>query len=194
MRKLGVVFGVMLLFSLGAAAYLVSKRTSPDLPQMGEIYDFHLTDQDAQVRSLKDFKGQPWIVSFLFTRCDGPCPILASKISSLSKNLTDLPAVKMVSISMDPDYDQPSILKEFGTKYEADFSRWTFLTGPMQDIIKLSKEAFKVPAGENPSMHTTRVVLIDQAGQIRGYYDGLDATAMQKLLVDVRGLMQHPAV
>jgi len=118
---------------------------------------------------------------------------MTSRMAELNKKLRKSD-VTLVSFSVDPDYDQPPILAEYAAKVGADPSRWKFLTGPkdkMETLIvkgmlqPLSKDAEGMPA------HSTRFVLVDRDGQLRGFQDGNDPEVVQKLLMDIGDLLRE---
>ncbi|MDD9951349.1 MAG: SCO family protein [Zetaproteobacteria bacterium] len=149
------------------------------LPRFGKVRRFQLYSQEGEAfDSASHLEGKVWVASFIFTRCQGPCPMMAQKMAGLQQHLFEKnDPTQLVSISMDPDYDTPFVLKAFGDKYAADYQRWTFLTGAKPTIIELAKEVFRVPAGEEPDMHSTRFILVDSESYIRGYYDAQSGAA-----------------
>jgi protein SCO1/2 len=121
--------------------------------------------------------------------------MISSRMSELQKPLekTD---VHLVSFSVDPEKDTPDVLRRYADRLQAQPSRWDFLTGPKSAIYKLSHDGFKlaISAGsdaEGIPVHSTRMVLVDRHGQIRGYYDVAEADAMTKLLADTNHLLRE---
>jgi protein SCO1/2 len=101
--------------------------------------------------------------------------------------------VMLVSFSVDPQHDTPGILNEYAVKLDAEPTRWKFLTGDKDAIYRLSQSGFKLAATEGNAgpVHSTRLVLVDRAGVIRGYYDATDADAITRLLADTHHLLQQ---
>lgn len=153
----------------------MQKEKDVFLPLLGQVKDFSLIAQDEGVfERSQNLDHKVWVASFIFTRCKGPCPMMTQKMHRIQNEIKSQGLdndVRLVSITMDPDYDSPGVLKEFGLEYGADFKIWSFLTGDKNKIIELAKEAFRVPAGDEPDMHSTRFILMDQQSKIRGYYD-----------------------
>ncbi|MFK7826192.1 MAG: SCO family protein [Oligoflexales bacterium] len=164
------------------------EAVSQDLPKLGTVSDFKLESQNGELIGASQLDGHVWIGTFIFTRCLGPCPMMTQKMARLQKELADVPKLKHVSITMDPEFDTPKVLLEYANKYQANHDRWLFLTGDKSEIIKLAIEAFKLPAGEDPDMHSTRFVLVDQEQKIRGYYDSQDPKSIAKLVSDAKNL------
>jgi protein SCO1/2 len=96
---------------------------------------------------------------------------------------------------VDPDHDSPEVLTLYARKFSADPQRWFFLTGEKAELIRLVRDGFLLPIVENAAAlpgerftHSTKFVLIDAEGQVRGWYDGADDAALDKLAADARRL------
>jgi protein SCO1/2 len=94
-----------------------------------------------------------------------------------------------VSISVYPEYDTPEVLTEYASRYDANTDRWHFLTGPEEDVKKLIKNGFKMGDYEDIIFHSERFALVDQKGQIRGYYSGMQTDDMKNLKKDINILL-----
>ena len=126
--------GLMLLFGFIALAFALwflelYRSFRPPLPAIGPVADFTLTNQDGKVSTLADFTNHVWVADIIFTRCAGPCPRMTGQMRSLQNLLPPDSAAKLVTLTTDPDFDSPAVLKKYGERFSADFSRWTFLTG-----------------------------------------------------------------
>lgn len=169
----------------GPAANIIDS-TSDKPDNFGPAPSFTLLNQDATPVTLDTYKGKAVIVSFIFTRCTGPCPLISSQMATLSHKLAqgaDHDRVALVSISVDPDFDTPPVLKAYAQRFEANTNRWSFLTGSRKDIWDMVSKGFKLALMDQPEdtsspiLHTTKLVLIDPQGQVRGYYDALDESS-----------------
>ena len=169
----------------------VSRLGRHQLPPLGSVPAFRLTDQNGGSFDSQQLQGKIWIADFIYTTCPGPCPMISSRISEMQKPLRDTD-VKLVSFSVDPAHDTPEVLRGYAEKLNAQPGRWTFLTGDKATIYRLSRDGFKlaIGAGEKAGepMHSTRVILVDGKGTIRGYYDATDADAVTRILADVAHL------
>lgn len=170
-----------------------------DLHDWGSVGDFKLVDQDGKTVEAKDLRGEAWIADFIFTRCAGTCPQMVRAMADLDKELADVPQVKLISFSMDPEFDTPEVLAKYAKKSNAVSPRWKFLTGDKDQIYKLTRQQFKLTTQENPSnvdepiLHSSMFVLVDKDGKIRGYFGGLtqdgpSLESMKKLAQSVRKL------
>ncbi len=165
---------------------------------LGQVPEFTLHDQAGSSYGTKQLSGRIWIANFIFTRCPLTCPIQSANLAKLQNELQSEPGqkqVRLISISVDPEYDSPKILRRYAKKYQADNQRWRFLTGAKDDIWQLSKDGFKMPVSEAtdntimPIAHSSQFALIDQQGRIRGYYDGLKADGMAAMKADLKQVL-----
>ncbi len=154
-----------------------------------EVPPFELTDQENRTITLASLKNRPWVADFIFTRCPGPCPIMTANLAALQAKLPD--AVRLVSFSLDPEYDTPEVLRAYGEKYNADPTRWHFLTGNAEVIHQLA-DAMKIAAQRAPNpidiQHGTHFVLVNPDGKVHGYYRHDDPESQQQLIADAKML------
>ena len=196
-RRLLWAFLVAALVAVAGAALLQWLRRPEPLPVYGKLPAFSLVNRDGRTIGLEDLAGTPWVADFIFTRCPASCPMMSARMARLERGLSrDLPRdvdVLLVSISVDPAYDTPEVLERYARKFQAP-ERWLFLTGEREDVRRLSIEGFKLGlemdpppgmAGSEPILHSTRFVLVDGEGQIRGYYEAFDEASMEKLRMDL---------
>jgi len=171
----------------------VARLASHNLPNEGRVPAFQLTDQDGQPFGTQQLLGKIWIADFIYTMCPGPCPMISSRMAETQKPLHDTD-VRLVSFTVDPERDTPSVLREYAGKLQAQPDRWKFLTGNKDAIYRLVRDGFKLATmegGANGPIHSTRLVLVDRAGAIRGYYDATDADAITRILADTHHLLQE---
>jgi protein SCO1/2 len=126
-------------------------------------------------------------VDFIFTRCPGPCPIMSAQMKELYEIYRDYQQVQFVSFTVDPEYDSLNVLQEYAENYGVDDDRWVFIWAEKPRIEKLYEEGFKL-GGELPYNHSTKFVLVDQQGMIRGYYSTEDDISMSILRTHLRNL------
>ena len=174
-----------LLFGLSLAA---CSREKP-LAVLGQIPQFQLISQEGTKFTRKELDGHVWVADFIFTNCEGPCPRMSSHMHSL-QDKTSL-GVRLVSFTVDPDRDTPAALQEYGKKFHADASRWTFLTGDKATLNMLDHDAFKLGSLGADMDHSTRFVLIDKQGRVRGYYGIADGNPVERIAKDAARLEQE---
>jgi cytochrome oxidase Cu insertion factor (SCO1/SenC/PrrC family) len=182
-----------------ALAWLVSSRfpggpfrrpaPATNKPVIGQAPVFALTDQDGRAFTPSALRGRVWVADFIFTRCPGPCVIMAGKMQRIQAALRDAD-LQMVSFSVDPEYDTPAVLKAYAREWDAG-SRWTFLTGEFRSIADVAHafltEAAPASAG-GMAMHSTQFFLVDGAGNVRGPYSGVDEEGWQELVADAKAV------
>jgi protein SCO1/2 len=161
----------------------------------GTVPGFQLINQNGQPFGSAQLSGKIWIADFVYTTCPGPCPMISGRMSELQRPLAKTD-VHLVSFSVDPEKDTPEVLRGYAEKLQAEPGRWDFLTGAKSAIYKLSHDGFKlaVSDGSDPQgipVHSTRIVLVDRHGQIRGYYDATEPEAITKLLADTNHLLRE---
>ena len=177
--------GFGLLFSLLGLMYLLSlveygRARQKALPVIDQVADFTLTNQEGNVTTLADLSNHVWIADIIFTRCAGNCPIMSTQMKSLQDALPSSSQAKLVTLTTDPDYDKPSILKRYGERYGADFQRWTFLTGEKEELAGLATGSLKLgstpvtPQDRTNSVdlfvHSTIFVVVDKQARLRGSF------------------------
>jgi len=104
--------------------------------------------------------------------------------------------VHLVSFSVDPAKDTPQVLRGYAEKLQAEPGRWDFLTGPQSTIYNLSRDGFKLAVSYGSDekgipVHSTRMILVDRRGAIRGYYDAAEPDAVTKLVADTTHLLRE---
>jgi protein SCO1/2 len=171
------------------------------LPLLDPVPPFSLTGTSGAGVTLDSLKGRIWIADFIFTRCTGVCPLLSGRMLALQKALRGREEVRLVSFSVDPDYDTPEVLASYARDHGADLSRWLFLTGPRAGLHALIGQGFHLAVAQAPEgtaapgeliTHSDRLVLVDRLGRIRGYYHGSEEDTVARLLGDVDLLSKGP--
>ena len=198
----GIAWKVTLILipivTLGTLLWLrnveVSALRQRTVSAYGTVPVFQLTNQNGQPFGSRELAGKIWIADFIYTTCPGPCPMISSRMSDLQKPLekTD---VHLVSFSVDPEKDTPAVLRTYAEKLQAAPGRWDFVTGPKSKIYRLSHDGFKLALSDGSEeqglpVHSTRMVLVDRRGQIRGYYDAAEPEAITNLLADTNHLLR----
>jgi cytochrome oxidase Cu insertion factor (SCO1/SenC/PrrC family) len=180
MRRV-LIAGVLLaaLATLGSAGYWKYRLPTPD--DYGAVDDFELVERNGRTVRRDDLKGKVWVASFVFTRCSGPCPQVTGTLARLQSQLAGEPDVVLVTFTVDPDHDRPDVLKAYADNFGADPERWLFLTGPHDEVYHLIQGSFHLGVQRNDGpdanpgtavTHSTRLVVVDRKGHVRGYFDG----------------------
>ena len=198
-------YATLILIPVLTAAFLfwvrqaqMERNSRRAIANYGTVPAFQLTNQNNQPFGTEQLDGKVWIIDFIFSACPGPCPMISSRMSELQKPLENTD-VHLVSVTVDPEKDTPEILRGYAEKLGAQPGRWDFLTGPKAAIYDLSRTGFKLPVSEDSDTpgvpaHSTRAVLVDRRGSIRGYYDLTAGDTLTKLVADTNQLLrQQPA-
>jgi protein SCO1 len=200
----GLLWGLLVLTLLlvaGAALFQKLRPAEPPPLAFGRVPDFQLTNRDGRTVRLSDLAGKPWIADFVFTRCPASCPIMTTRMAALNRELSDDLDFRLVSISVDPEHDTPEVLRRYAESFQAP-DDWLFLTGGRDEIFHLSKEGFKLGIDDNPApapdgepqpepiLHSTRFVLVDGEGEIRGYYNAFSDEDLEKLERDLKAIAE----
>jgi cytochrome oxidase Cu insertion factor (SCO1/SenC/PrrC family) len=196
-----------ILLALLLAQLKLRMAVGKPLPIIGPVADFALTNQNGRAVSLADLRGRVWVADIIFTRCFGPCPKMTRQMKDLQQALPAASQARLVTLTTDPSFDSPAILKTYAGRFDADANRWMFLTGPRNDIGKLASESLKLTALENPPekrespqdlfVHSTIFVIVDKRAQLRGVFEtsgeGIDpAQVKARILAAIRRLELEP--
>jgi protein SCO1/2 len=161
---------------------------------------FQLTNEQGKVFSSKSLRDKIYVANFFFTRCGTICPKITSQVSRATDTFVQDKDIRFISISVDPKYDGADKLAAYAQRFDADTSRWSFLTGDKKVIYPLILKGFHVPLADaseydaaikNPDetfIHSERLVLVDKSGIIRGFYDGTDKKEVDRLIVEIKVL------
>src|SRR5215467_5439586 len=181
-------FITAILFS----ALALSCSRASNLETFYPVPDFSLTDQADKTVTLHELKGRVWVADFIFTNCGGTCPVMTEKMRKLQETLPA--SVRLVSFTVDPARDTTKVLAAYAAEHGANRDRWLFLTGDKQAIYDICIKGFKLPLEDDagtplePITHSTRFVLVDRQGQIRGYYSGTEEQELNRLASDSKKL------
>jgi protein SCO1/2 len=183
-----------------AAAYISLKSTPPrplppHLEKISKVPAFSIKDQTGKPITLDDLQGKIWVANFIFTRCKGPCPLITQRMADLNTKLGKVrDKVVLVSFSVDPGHDTPEVLAQYGAAQGASPESWKFLAPTQEDIDSIIVKGLLQPVSKEPDgtvAHSSRFVLVDADGWLRGYQDGVDPEVVQKLMVDIGDLLQE---
>jgi protein SCO1/2 len=177
----------VIAFVLGAIALTIlpvlqsfAMRAPPPIASLGE---WSLLDQNGAVISNETLKGEVWIASVFFSRCATVCPPQQESLSKILKHVDDLRApdkkpIRLVSFTVDAEYDTPEVLKRYASRFGWDGPQWSFVGGDAAALKELLVKRMFLEVGEASERpgelfdiaHTSRFVLIDQNGDVRGYW------------------------
>jgi protein SCO1/2 len=139
------------------------------------VPEYHFTNQLGQPISTSQFKGKALAINFLFTRCPFPtfCPLTANNFAETQRKLLSLTNGPsnwhLLTISFDPEFDTPAILKAYGERYKYDPEHWSLVTGNLVDITAVAEQFGQTFwHDENGSItHNLRTVIVDASGRVQ---------------------------
>lgn len=158
------------------------------------IPDFAFTNQEGNTVGKAQMEGKITIVDFFFTSCPSICPDMSREMERVNDMFRDEPRVQIFSISIDPDYDTPAILKEYADRHYAQAGKWDFLTGDKLETYRLARCGFVIPTLDGNGVpddfvHSDKFILVDELGRIRGYYSGTNREDVDLLMLEAKILL-----
>ena len=159
----------------------IHKREAYAQIVQGKAPGFTLMDADGKKVELSDFRGNVVVMNFLYTNCPDICPLHSEKVASIQESINQTPMkdmVQFITITTDPAFDTPKILKSYGREHGLDLVNWIFLTSGVNKPAATRKLAerygFKFTLGkEGYQMHGIVTMIIDKIGNLRAKYHGL---------------------
>jgi protein SCO1 len=167
------------------------------------IPPFAFLDQDSLLYSSKELKDKIYVADFFFTRCGTICPKLTTSMWRVQDVFLNNKSIAFVSFTVDPSYDKPSVLKTYQEKKLGNaINNWRFLTGRKDEIYELAIKGYFLPVDDASAynkklsidesfIHSEKLVLVDGKGQIRGYFDGTDTKEVDRLVAEIRVLLDN---
>ena len=189
-----LVLAFLFIFMLGSFGFFVidkaTKSRIDNIGIIGQVPSFSLTNFDGSIITENQLDDKISIVSFIFTQCEGACPIMSENMSILQERFASSNDIQFLSITTDPDYDTLDVLSDYSSSYSNN-NNWFFLRGDILDIIELSEKGFFLSAALLPAGHSTRLVLVDKESNIRKYYEGTIESNIFELQSDIVTLLNQ---
>lgn len=189
---LGVVLVALVIYRATAAR----ESLKVQLPVLSAVPAFSFVDQSGAPFGSASLSGKIWVANFIFTRCPNICPKFTAKMGTLQDRSRDqFPGLTLVSFTVDPENDTPEVLKAYGEKHHADFSRWHFLRGERAELERVIRDGMLQPMDRgdgkdlNTVVHGSYFALIDEKLQVRGVYRFSEPGAVDDVLRDARLLL-----
>ena len=165
--------------------------------QNHHISPFSFTNQDGKVITEKDIQGKIVVVSYFFATCKGICPRMNENMSKVYKAFQGNSNVMILSHTVDPKKDTVEALKAYSLRFDADPKQWMFLTGDKKKLYEMARFSYLISAEDdtagvsvdNDFIHDKHYSLVDRHGRIRGFYDGLEQSDINKLIGDINVLL-----
>ncbi|MCF2518507.1 SCO family protein [Dyadobacter sp. CY351] len=157
---------------------------------------FSFVNQEGDTVSEKIVEGKIYVADFFFTTCPTICPVMKRQMIKVYNQYKGNPQVMILSHSIDPDHDTPQVLKKFASDLGIEGNQWQFLTGNKEKIFEIGQTNYLVTAKEDKTadggyIHGGAFILIDKDKRVRGMYDGTTEEGTQKLIADMKILLDE---
>ncbi len=180
----------MLIILIIVAAFVAEQRRgggveiqASGFPVYGNVPEFSVTNQFGEVVTKESLAGKLWVANIIFTRCPGPCAQMTRQMAALQKAVPADWPVQFISLTTDPEFDNPAILSKYATKFGADQKRWWFLTGTKRSMVDLAVKGLMLTTIDKPEeqrdlpedlfIHSSISVLVDGQGRVRKTLEAL---------------------
>jgi protein SCO1 len=163
------------------------------------VGDFAFTTQSGKPLKRAELRGKIWVADVFFSTCAGICPKLSSGMQRIYQAFKGDPEVRLVSFTVDPEYDSIPVLRDYAAQYGAADDQWAFVTGSKADLYRVETEEFFFSHTEDEDktvkfVHDGKLRLVDKEGRFRGkFYDGLDSADVDAVIADIKRLKSEYA-
>ncbi len=159
-----------------------------------KVSDFTLTNQNGNTITQDDYKNKIYVADFFFTNCTTICPIMTNNMVKIQEMFLKTDDVMFLSHSVTPEIDSISVLRKYADSKGVIDSKWNVTTGNKKHIYELARKSYfavveQGDGGLQDFIHTTNFVLVDKQQRIRGIYDGIDDDEIQRLINDIKILL-----
>jgi len=197
-------------FILSSFLFLVacSKTQNQELPILGRheyietkngtdtvfhtVKPFAFINQDSSLVTNITFENKIYVSDFFFTSCPSICPIMKVQMLRIYEKYKDNPEVGILSHTIDPEYDNVAVLRDYASRLDVKSNKWHFVTGIKDTIYYIAQTSYYIGVRDDGSFeHSGKFVLVDKKRRIRGVYDGTDEDAVTKLLLDMDLLLEN---
>lgn len=161
------------------------------------VPDLKLETQSGDSLELDSLRGNIYVADFFYATCPGICPKMNNSLERVQRAFIKDDNIKIVSFTVDPARDTMNVLRHYANEHDAIPGKWYFLRNSKENVYKLARDGFFVTARENPDggadafSHSERLVLVDQQGNIRGFYSGVDSESVNKMMGDMVLLLRE---
>ncbi|MFT4156172.1 SCO family protein [Parafilimonas sp.] len=192
---LGLILSGLLVF-IGVMVYSSAGKALPVLGEAGHtVGNFSFINQDGKTITGKDVEGRIRVAEYFFTTCKGICPVMNNNLKAVQDAFKNNNDVIILSHTVDPETDRPSVLKAYADRMHATPGKWEFLTGNKDALYKMAQQDYLLSADtataagdDGAFIHTQYITLVDKQNRIRGFYDATDKQSVQKLIADIKTL------
>jgi protein SCO1/2 len=201
-RRPALWVGLLGLILVGLISWRIMAprvSTKVELPVLSTVPAFAFVDQAGAPFGSQSLSGKLWVANFIFTRCPNICPKFTAKMGALQdRSARELPELRLVSFTVDPEHDTPEVLTAYGEKHHADFTRWTFTRGERAELEKVIRQGMLQPMDPgdgvdlNSVVHGSYFALVDEQLRVRGVYRFSEPGSVDEMMRDARILRDAP--
>lgn len=154
------------------------------------VADFKLINQNGEIITQANYKDKIYVTDFFFTSCGTICPIMTDNMAKIQEEFIDNDDIMLLSLSVTPEIDNVSVLKEYAIKKGVIDTKWNITTGDKKHIYNLARQSYfavveRGDGGLQDFIHTSNFILIDKEKQIRGIYDGTNDEDIERIIEDI---------
>jgi protein SCO1/2 len=208
-KKMGIILvSFFIVLGIGFLGYYFKvmneqKKISP-LAIIGNDQNHHISpfafiNQEGKTITNDDIKDKIVVVEYFFATCKGICPKMNENLNIVYKKFKGNKNVLFLSHTVDPLKDTVEALKAYSQKFDADPLQWMFLTGDKKELYDMARYSYLISADDDTAglsvdqdfIHDKHYILVDHLGRVRGFYDGLKDEDIDKIIGDIKTLIEE---
>lgn len=170
------------------------------LPTISYVQPFSFTNQNGDTVTERLTTGKVYVANYFFATCEGICPVMNGHFKQAYAAYKGNPDVLFISHTCQPENDSLPVLQHYKDSIGGDGKQWQFVTGNKLDLYKMARESYHIDDPKNnvgkiedQFLHSQFLALVDRSGKVRGIYDGLKQTEINKLKEDIADLLKEKA-
>jgi protein SCO1/2 len=194
-------FALLCSIFLGYYYFQILKHPKP-LKTYGNaghtVGSFSFLNQDGKETTQEVLQNKIAVVEFFFTTCEGICPTMNDNMVTVYNAYRNDPEIVILSHTVDPETDTVEQMKRYSLKYDADPSKWLFLTGTKEALYKMALDDYLISVADSTVepdhpvfIHSPYFVLVDKTKAVRGFYDGTKPEKVKQLVKDIVALKKE---
>jgi protein SCO1 len=170
------------------------------LPTISYVQPFSFTNQNGDTITERLTAGKVYVANYFFATCEGICPVMNGHLKQAYDAYKGNTDVLFISHTCQPENDSIPELLKYKDRIGGDGKQWQFVTGNKLELYKMARESYHIDDPKNnvgkiedQFLHSQFLALVDRSGKVRGIYDGLKQTEINKLKEDIADLLKEKA-
>jgi len=191
-------FFVLLLVGFWWFLFSGTDNWKSKLPTISYVQPFKFVNQNGDSISESLVHGKVYVANYFFVTCQGICPNMNGHVKKVYEAFKGNADVVFISHTCQPENDSVPQLKRYQDSIGADGKQWQFVTGNKLELYKTARESYHIDDPKNnvgkiedQFLHSQFLALVDRSGRVRGIYDGLKETEINKLKDDIADLLKE---